>query len=146
MQSSSPDLVLGDPVLDADHAELHRLALQLQAAPAAQVAEVVQALRDHSGAHFAREDEDIRKQGGPNATCHLDEHAAVLKSLAEVLVLLGDPATPVENVERIRSGLSQELLRWLPEHVSQMDASVATGRTQERLGGAPVKITRRLGG
>lgn len=146
MQASSSALDLGDPVLDADHAELHRLTLQLQAAPAAQVAEVVRALRDHAGAHFVREDEDIRRQGGPNATCHLDEHAAVLKSFDEVLALLDDPATPAENVERVRNGLSQELLRWLPEHVSQMDASVATGRTQERLGGAPVKITRRAAG
>lgn len=143
MQMSSSSLALGDPVLDADHAELHSLSLQLQAATVAELPATVQALRAHAGAHFAREDEDIRIQGGPNATCHLDEHAAVLKSLDEVLALLAEPATPVEALERVQAGLSRELLRWLPEHVSQMDASVAAGRTRERLGGAPVLIQRR---
>lgn len=146
MQLSSSSLALGDPVLDADHSEILRLAEQLRAASPQEVGGVLQALRAHTGEHFAREDEDIRRQGGPNATCHLDEHAAVLKSFDEVLELLADPATPAETVQRVQAGLSQELLRWLPEHVSQMDASVATGRTQERLGGAPVLVQRRKPG
>ena len=33
--------------------------------------------------------------------------------------------------------------RWLPEHVTAMDAGVAHTRTRSRLGGAPVVLTRR---
>ena len=39
--------------------------------------------------------------------------------------------------------LTAELRRWLPEHVTAMDAGVAHTRTRSRLGGAPVVLTRR---
>ena len=132
-------LALGDPALDQDHLELQRLIEALQRAPAADVPGVMEALQAHAAKHFELEDSELRRLGGANAQCHLDEHAAVLRSLAEVRAALVQPEQPPDMIRR----LVQELLRWLPEHVQAMDAGIATVRTQERLGGAPIQITRR---
>ena len=90
--------------------------------------------------HFGFEDDHLRHVGDANATCHLDEHAAVLRSLDEVGAVLARPEPAPRDLTR---RLATELLRWLPEHVQVMDAGIATARTRERFGGGPVQITRR---
>jgi hemerythrin len=102
--------------LDRDHAELQALAGAFAAAQADRrvALDVLEALRGHAAAHFAFEDEELRKLGGPDMQCHLDEHAAVLASLAQVRDVLADSATPLATVERLVQSLSAELLRWLP--------------------------------
>lgn len=142
MTTAASPLALGDPVLDPDHDELHRLSLLLQVATPRNALAVVEELQAHATTHFAREDEDLRRLGGNNAQCHLDEHAAVLKSLGEVRELFANPETPPATVERVVASLSHELLRWLPEHVHEMDSGLAAVRAKERLGGVPVRISR----
>ncbi len=137
--TTSISLTLGDPALDQEHAELQRLIDALRQAAPAQVPAALDALKAHASLHFEREDAELRKLGDANATCHLDEHAAVLQSLGEVRAALDQPAPPAGMVAR----LVAELVRWLPEHVQVMDAGIAAVRTKERLGGAPVLITRR---
>jgi hemerythrin len=137
MNSSS--LTLGDPVLDQEHAELQRLIDALRQAAPAEAMGALDALRAHAASHFSQEDGELRRLGGANATCHLDEHAAVLRSLDEVRTVLERPQPPTDLVGR----LAAELTRWLPEHVQAMDASIASVRTKERFGGVPVQITRR---
>ncbi|UUZ64578.1 hypothetical protein LP417_06275 [Polaromonas sp. P1-6] len=88
------------------------------------------------------EDADLRRMGGHNATCHLGEHAAVLKSLDEVHSILSDSVTAPELGQRLVVSLTLELQRWLPEHVREMDAGLAAVRSQSRLGGAPVRLAR----
>jgi hemerythrin-like metal-binding protein len=137
------DLALGDPRLDADHAEIQRLTERLAEAPPAGLVDALQALRDHASEHFAIEDQDLREMKDGNASCHLDEHAAVLASLAAVCERVG-PAPAAPESQDMVSRLVAELRRWLPEHVQQMDAAVATSRTKKRLGGAPVVLSRRI--
>jgi hemerythrin len=132
-------LTLGDPVLDREHEELQRLILALLEAPASDRAVSLDALKDHAAKHFALEDVELRRLGGANASCHLDEHAAVLRSLDEVRALLDEPQPP----EDVTSRLATELHRWLPEHVQAMDAGIASSRTKERFGGVPIQLTRR---
>jgi hemerythrin len=135
----SYSLVLGDPKLDADHEELQRLILQLAEAAPESAVDALHALRAHAGEHFSMEDADLRAMENGNATCHIDEHAAVLKSLDEVSVRVAPaPASPVSQDMLTR--LVAELRRWLPEHVLEMDAAVAHTRTRERLGGAPIVL------
>lgn len=122
---------LGDPTLDADHAKLADLVDRLAAAKGADVLASLDALQAHASEHFALEDQELRQMRDGNASCHLDEHAAVLKSMDEVR---GIVAAGPDSVE---------LRRWLPEHVTAMDAGVAHTRTRSRLGGAPVVLTRR---
>ncbi|MFC5498717.1 hemerythrin domain-containing protein [Caenimonas terrae] len=136
---SSNALTLGDPLLDQEHAELQRLIDVLQAAPPDAALAALDALKAHAALHFGQEDGDLRRLGGANATCHLDEHAAVLRSLDEVRAVLERPQPPADLVGR----LAAELSRWLPEHVQAMDAGIASVRTRERFGGAPVQLTRR---
>jgi hemerythrin len=132
-------LTLGDPVLDREHAELQRLIDALHQAPPAEALAAVDALKAHAASHFGLEDDELRRLGGANATCHLDEHAAVLRSLEEVRAVLERPQPPADLGRR----LAVELSRWLPEHVQAMDAGIASVRSKERFGGAPVQITRR---
>jgi hemerythrin len=136
---SSSSLTLGDPVLDREHAELQRLIDTLRQAPPTEVLAALDALRSHAAVHFGQEDTDLRRLGGANATCHLDEHAAVLRSLDEVRAALEQPQPPAGLVGR----LVAELARWLPEHVQAMDASIASVRSKERFGGVPIQIARR---
>ncbi|WP_232077315.1 bacteriohemerythrin [Variovorax sp. PBL-E5] len=139
-------LNLGDEGLDRDHAHLQDLILALLDSKPEEAADKLDRLRVHARAHFDREDADLRHLGGSNAICHLDEHAAVMKSLDEVWTIIRSDEAASAVVERLAKSLSLELLRWLPEHVGEMDAGLAAERTQSRFGGAPVRIARSFPG
>lgn len=133
---------LGDPTLDADHRKLAALIAQVEGAPAESVLVRLDRLYAHAREHFALEDEELHMMRDGNASCHLDEHAAVLRSIHEVRDLMAaDSASPVSR--KLLARLVAELLRWLPEHVLAMDAGVANSRIRKRLGGSPIVITRR---
>lgn len=129
-------------MLDRDHVELFRLVLALLDTCGDAAVSALGALRAEAREHFDREDADLRRLGDHNATCHLDEHAAVLKSLDEVHAILSDSATPPVLEQRLVVSLTLELQRWLPEHVREMDAGLAAVRSQSRLAGAPVRLAR----
>jgi hemerythrin-like metal-binding protein len=141
---NEPTLALGDPRLDRDHAELQRLAQRLaQTRNRQEVLAALDELALHCAAHFAAEDEDLRRmQGNDDAVCHIDEHAAVLGSLAEVnaWVIENDDVVGMANLVQ---SLCAELDRWLPEHVHYMDSAVAAYRSKNRFGGAPVAFAPR---
>lgn len=132
---------LGDPTLDADHEILAGLIEQLAAASDDTVLPALEALITHASHHFGIEDEEIRMSKDGNANCHLDEHAAVLKSLRDVREMIAR-GLEAPRSKLLISRLSAELRRWLPEHVLGMDAAVATARSKKRLGGAPIVLTR----
>jgi hemerythrin-like metal-binding protein len=133
---------LGDALLDRDHSELFRLVHALFDTPWDGLITAFDRLRTEARDHFGREDTDLRRLGGNNAACHLDEHAAVLKSLDEVHSILGNSATSSAMAQRLVASLSLELLRWLPEHVSEMDADLAAVRSKSRFGGVPMRLVR----
>lgn len=135
---------LGDPSMDDDHAVLMQLILALRSAPLPQARSVLAALRKHARAHFQDEDETLRAHPCSNSQCHLDEHAAVLKSLDEVDQVLSQQDKLDVHQVALLSRLTTELLRWLPIHVSEMDAAVATQRMQARFGGTRIQIHRAL--
>jgi hemerythrin len=135
-------LKLGDPALDQDHAKLHDLIEQLLAAPSSSVVADLDALRVHARQHFSVEDGDLVAMNDGNAKCHMDDHAAVLKSLDEVRdVLTGEEVDAVGKAMLVQR-LGAHLLDWLPGHVHEMDAGVATHRSKQRFGGAPVVIQK----
>lgn len=129
---------LGDTQLDDDHAELFRLSRSLLDVSSDGALHALESILQEARDHFAREDADLHRLGGNNAICHIDEHACVLKSLNEVHGMLRDPATSPELAMRLVSSLSLELLRWLPVHVSEMDAGLAAVRSKCRFGGVAV--------
>ena len=138
-------LTLGDSVLDEDHLRHDDLVLQLRDAPLDEVSRRLEAVREHASRHFALEDIELRAMADGNAKCHLDEHAAVLNSLDEVMVVLTQVDVAAEKKALLINRLATELLVWLPGHVHEMDAGVASHRSKQRFGGAPVKIARRPG-
>lgn len=137
------ELKLGEETLDRDHEELHALITRLLRASADDMVCALDALRAHAAQHFAAEDEHLRDMNDGNFKCHLDEHANVLKSFDEVREVLVGVAHSAEIKQRLVQSLSIQLLDWLPRHVQEMDAGVATYRSKQRFGGAPVQISRR---
>ena len=119
--------------------------LQLRDAPLDEVSRRLEAVREHASRHFALEDIELRAMADGNAKCHLDEHAAVLNSLDEVMVVLTQVDVAAEKKALLINRLATELHVWLPGHVHEMDAGVASHRSKQRFGGAPVKIARRPG-
>ena len=124
---------------------LEDLVLQLRDAPLDEVSRRLEAVREHASRHFALEDIELRAMADGNAKCHLDEHAAVLNSLDEVMVVLTQVDVAAEKKALLINRLATELHVWLPGHVHEMDAGVASHRSKQRFGGAPVKIARRPG-
>ena len=137
-------LHLGDAELDEQHARLEALIVQLVQAPADRRVPALDELRAHAAEHFGAEDISLVAMADGNAKCHIDEHASVLKSLDEVReVLVGEQMAADAKASLVRR-LADQLLHWLPEHVQAMDAGVATHRSKQRFGGAPIKLTRRV--
>lgn len=136
-------LHLGDPALDDDHLRFRELAEDLLQASAATSVASLDALHAHAQRHFAAEDVDLRTMRGGNASCHIDEHAAVLKSLVEVRDVLTGEDTSAEAKALLVRRLASQLLGWLPEHVEQMDAAVAMHRANTRFGGTPIRMPQR---
>lgn len=135
---------LGDPLLDREHDAFLVQVLAFKNANGAAALNALSLLRDQARVHFAGEDADLQCLGGANARCHLEEHAAVLRSLDEVHALLSDPGVPPELYRQLVDGLSAELLRWLPVHVREMDEGLVAARIRSRFGGARVTLTPKL--
>lgn len=135
-------IALGDTELDREHALFELHIRMLAGAPQQEAVHVLKDLRAHAADHFEKEDAEIRRLKPSNGQCHLDEHAAVLKSLDEVIARLSSPATDADLAERLRVSLASELMRWLPEHVNEMDYAIAKSRAHEAYGGCVIKISR----
>lgn len=135
-------LILGDESLDRDHDLLHDLIVRLLNASPDGLVPALDALRACASQHFAAEDENLRAMKDGNVQCHLDEHGNVLKSFDEVREVLIGKGHPPQAKQRLVQSLSVQLLEWLPHHVQEMDAGVATWRSKQRFGGAPVQISR----
>jgi hemerythrin len=103
----------------------------------AELARALENFAEHARRHFAEEDLAMRESAYGSAGCHVDEHAAVLKSVAEVGVAL---AAGHPHVVR---AFARALVDWFPQHASVMDMGLARWLVQRRLGGAPVVLRPR---
>jgi hemerythrin len=99
-----------------------------------------QALRgfiEHARSHFGQEDRDMQASAYESAGCHVDEHAAVLRSAEEVRLALE------QGKHQVVRAFAQALADWFPEHARVMDLGLARWLVQRRLGGSPVVIRPR---
>lgn len=130
---------LGHEDMDATHREFVSCVDALLRAPDHELPARLDALAEHTKRHFAEEDEAMRRGAYNAGGCHVQEHAAVLKSLDEVRVALreGRPA--------VVRAFAEALADWFPEHARVMDLGLARWMVQQRLGGAPILIRRRTG-
>jgi len=131
-----PEYASGYAPMDDVHREFLDCVGALVVCDEAGLGAALQAFSVHAAAHFGEEDRLMAAAAYPSAGCHIDEHAAVLKSLREVEQALAEGDHAV--VRRFAS----ELARWFPEHAAAMDHGLARWIVQQRLGGAPVVLHR----
>src|SRR5690554_4412456 len=106
------DYTLGYGPMDHIHDEFLELLARLQEATDAQLPERLQQMEAHLQAHFHEENTWMEQTQFPPRQCHIDEHTAVLNSVAEVRALLAEG-----NTEVCRS-LTQALAEWFPGHTT----------------------------
>lgn len=132
-------LLLGYAPMDSTHEEFVECVAALQRATDAELPAALAAFAEHAQRHFGEEDLWMEQTQFPARECHVDEHAAVLKSVGEVQALLAQG-----NTEVCRR-LAQELAHWFPGHADYLDSALAHWMCKQRLGGKPVVIRRNLG-
>lgn len=131
-------LLMGHGPMDELHEEFVELIALLQTAEDSELPSLLQAMQTHLQHHFAEEDQWMLSTAFPPRDCHIDEHAAVLKSVAEVRVKLAEG-----NVALCRD-LTQALVDWFPGHATHLDSALAHWLSKQRFGGKPVVIRRRI--
>lgn len=129
-------LLMGYAPMDDIHQEFVDIISQLETADDAQLPALLQAMEVHLQHHFAEEDQWMNSTAFPPRDCHIDEHAAVLKSVAEVREKLaqGDVA--------VCRSLIAALADWFPGHATHLDSALAHWLFKQRFGGKPVVIRR----
>ena len=131
-------LLLGYQPMDATHEEFVLRVAALQQATDAELPARLEPFAEHAVRHFGEEDRWMEQTQFPARECHIDEHAAVLKSVREVQALLAQGHTgPCRR-------LAQELTQWFPGHADYLDSALAHWMCKQRLGGKPVVIRRDL--
>ena len=78
----------------------------------------------------------MTETGFPPRQCHIDEHAAVLRSADEVLALAEQG-----QLGPIR-GFAAALVDWFPGHADYLDAALAHWMCKRQHGGKPVVVRR----
>ena len=131
-------LLMGYAPMDDIHQEFVDIISQLETADDAQLPALLQAMEVHLQHHFAEEDQWMNSTAFPPRDCHIDEHAAVLKSVAEVREKLaqGDVA--------VCRSLIAALADWFPGHATHLDSALAHWLFKQRFGGKPVVIRRSI--
>ena len=131
-------LLMGHGPMDELHEEFVELIALLQTAEDSELPGLLQAMQTHLQHHFAEEDQWMLSTAFPPRDCHIDEHAAVLKSVAEVRVKLAEG-----NVALCRD-LTKALVDWFPGHATHLDSALAHWLSKQRFGGKPVVIRRNI--
>lgn len=121
----APELIWSDalslsmPVMDQTHVEFVDLLAVVQQAEDTELVARWQALVEHTEEHFAQEDRWMLATGFAPGSCHLTQHAVVLKVLKEGLDL-GRQG----QLQPIRQ-MAHELTIWFPHHAQTMDSGLS---------------------
>jgi len=130
--------LLGYAPMDEVHEAFVEVVGRMLEAPEAQLAGLLDEFETHAKQHFDAEDRWMVETGFPARTCHIDEHAAVLRSVQGIRRQLtaGNPAA----VRR----LALELQAWFPGHAQHLDSALAHWICKLRLGGTPIVLRCRI--
>jgi hemerythrin len=132
--------LLGFTPMDEVHKEFYSVALKLLTCTDATAVAAIDEFEKHAVSHFEQEDEWMRSTNFPARDCHIDEHAAVLKSVGGVK----------EAVEQGRAGaelvrdIGMHLFDWFPGHADYLDSALAAWMTKQSMGGKPVVLKRKI--
>ena len=136
--SWSDAFLLGYVPMDEIHEEFVDIVGRLQAAEDAALPALMDELARHLQQHFEQENQWMEESDFPPRGCHIDEHAAVLKSVAEVREELAEG-----NTELCRD-LVAHLAEWFPGHADHLDSALAHWMSKLRFGGKPVVLRRNV--
>jgi len=131
-------LLVGDNAMDDTHREFVTLVDALLNCAPHDALPRLQAFAAHARRHFGDEELRMRSTAFPSMQCHADEHAQVLQSVQQVLVLLADGQADAALVRN----LAQHLAHWLPGHTAYMDSALASWISKQAHGGVPVVLRR----
>jgi len=108
------------PEMDATHREFVALLIRAQRAPEAELLSVLDALLDHTRAHFEHE-------AGMMDACALGSRAEHQAEHRRVLAELGQMRTRVEKgrLPFVRAYLAEAVPDWFATHLATMDADLA---------------------
>lgn len=123
--------------MDRIHAEFDELLAQAEEPFGGDWVELLTALEGHLKSHFEAEDGWMVEANFPQRDCHMDEHAAVLRSSTEVLKLAR------EGDFRSAPFFVAELARWFPGHATHLDSALAAWLCKRQYGGKPVVLHSR---
>ena len=132
----SDAFLLGYDPMDKLHEEFVDIVARLQAADDGSLPSLMDELARHLQEHFDLENKWMEETDFPPRGCHMDEHAAVLKSVAEVREEL-----TAGNTDLCRD-LVAHLAEWFPGHADHLDSALAHWMSKRRFGGKPVVLRR----
>ncbi len=132
------DYLLGYGAMDDTHREFVTIVDALLQCEDAALESHLEAFARHAESHFAEEDGWMQKTGFPPRDCHIEEHAAVLKSVTQVLELVREG----DSAEGRR--LAAALADWFPGHAFHLDSALAQWMVKQSHGGKPVVIRRNV--
>ena len=130
---------LGYAPMDQTHEVFYGVAFRLLTCDANDAPGAIAAFEAHAVEHFEQEDTWMRETQFPAGDCHVEEHAAVLKSVREVREMLASGKAGVELLH----DLAQHLLAWFPGHADYLDSALAAWMSKRQYGGQPVVLRRR---
>jgi hemerythrin len=128
--------LMGYGPMDETHREFVDIVDAILSCDDASVAAHLEAFAKHAESHFAQENEWMEKNDFPARDCHVDEHAAVLKSVYQVLEVVrqGD----VDEGRRLAAALAD----WFPGHADYLDSALAQWMAKRTHGGTPIVLRR----
>jgi hemerythrin len=132
------DYLLGYVPMDDTHREFVGHLDALLSCADADLAGRLEAFARHAEAHFADENAWMEKTDFPPKQCHVDEHAAVMQSVYQVLEVVkqGD----VAEGRRLAAALAD----WFPGHAFHLDSALAHWMVKRSYGGKPVVLRRNV--
>jgi hemerythrin len=136
--SWSDEYLLGYGAMDDTHREFVEIVNDLLTCDDAAVEGHLQAFARHAEAHFKEEDGWMERTDFPPRECHVDEHAAVLKSVYDVLEVV--KAGNFAEGRRLAAALAD----WFPGHAFHLDSALAQWMVKKSHGGKPVVIRRNV--
>ena len=128
---------LGYAPMDRIHAEFDELLVRAHACSDNAWLDLLRQIDAHLHRHFDAENQWMEQTSFPPKDCHIEEHAAVLKSSTEVLAL-----AETGNFDAAPSFVA-ELARWFPGHADYLDSALAAWMCKRQYGGKPVVFHRK---
>jgi len=133
--------LLGHEPIDATHREFVAIVGALQAGTDERLPMLLAELEAHARRHFGDEDRWMLETDFPPRDCHIDEHAAVLRSIGEVR----EHVAGTGDAHEARR-LADALAGWFPGHADWLDSALAHWLCKRAYGGKPVIVRRDLVG